>query len=133
MKFKIIYKSHFRVKKTFFKNKKKNIFIKNIIILFFFLKVFLKNFISNFLCLKNKKKYNLLKAPSRHKKFFHQISYDTFIIKIFFKSKTTMLFNNNNCYLMFFKLGKHILKDFGSNTLVKNKYEVTLNTKLILV
>jgi hypothetical protein len=75
------YKSHFNLKKNFLKNNKKQIFSKNIIIFILFSKIFFKNYDLS-VNYKNKKnnKLSILKAPSRHKKFFHQIFMEYFCV-----------------------------------------------------
>jgi len=77
---------------------KKKIFVKNIIIFILFTKIFVKNSTTSFQFKKKKKKnISLLKAPSRHKKFFHQISYEYFYISITIKFNGYM-FNIRDSY-----------------------------------
>lgn len=64
---------------------------------------------------------NLLKAPSRHKKFFHQIFVETFYLKMFlyFDIKAKLCLQTLNTF--FNKLNKIFVK-FGSNTLTRIKF-----------
>ena len=63
------------------------------VVFLLFTKIFFKGCVVNFFFTKNKNSNtNILKAPSRHKKFFHQLFYEYFIIKInFFFKKVTPL------------------------------------------
>ena len=68
-----------------------------------------------------KNSVNILKAPSRHKKFFHQTTFELFTTKIIFNFysflKNKHLLNNiikiiiffNKINLCFFKIGSNIL------------------------
>lgn len=119
---KTTFKSHFKVKKNFKKNKSKFIFVKNIVVLFLFFRIFLKNCQLNLLFSKKKSnKINILKAPSRHKKFFHQTCLESFILKsslrFFIKSKTDYKHT-----ITFFKNLNLIFEKFGSNTLNKTRF-----------
>jgi hypothetical protein len=124
---KTTFKSHFKLKKNFKKNKSKFLFVKNIIIFFLFFKVFFKN-CKLTISYKNKKKLqtSLLKAPSRHKKFFHQICFENFILKtyfyFFFKNKIA---THNS--IIFFKRINLIFEKFGSNVLTKTKLSARFN------
>ena len=85
---KTVFKSHFKIKKNYFKNKSKKIFVKNIFVFLIFSKVFFKNcFVSFFFNKLKLNKINLLKAPSRHKKFFHQIYTEYFQVTFIFRFK----------------------------------------------
>jgi hypothetical protein len=114
------FKSHFKIKKNLCKDSKnleKKIFVKNMFIFLLFSKIFLKNCVVSFFFKTIKKnKTNILKAPSRHKKFFHQIYFEFFQIKFFFRfflkkslniKSTTILFNKFNLFLN--KVGSNIL------------------------
>lgn len=119
---KTTFKSHFKLKKNFKKNKSKFIFVKNIVIFFLFFKVFFKNCsLSLSFSKKKSNQISLLKAPSRHKKFFHQICFENFILKTYFYFffKPNVLYQNT--ILFFLKLNV-IFEKFGSNTLTKTKF-----------
>lgn len=126
---KTTYKSHFFLKKKVFsKNIKKRIFNKNIILFILFSKIFFKKYKLNVLYL-NKKidKFNILKAPSRHKKFFHQVFTEYFCIKFIW-----FIQNNKQCcgIDLFEKLNFIFLK-IGTNTLSRFKFKlIFLNTLL---
>lgn len=118
------FKSHFKIKKNFYKNKKKVIFVKNMVFFFLFTKVFFTNFDTSLMFQKKTlKQLSLLKAPSRHKNFFHQTCIEVFILKIFFyyKCNTTI---SLHYFLNFFKKLNIILKKIGSNTLTRTKFSI---------
>ena len=116
-----------RLKNFLNKGGEKKIFVKNIIIFILFTKIFVKNSTTSFQFKKKKKKnISLLKAPSRHKKFFHQISYEYFYISITIKFNGYM-FNIRDSYwhnLVFFYKLDHIFKKFGSNTLTRTVFKL---------
>jgi hypothetical protein len=124
---KTTFKSHFKIKKDFKKNKNKFIFVKNIVVFLLFFKVFLKN--CNISMVYNKeKKYqtSLLKAPSRHKKFFHQICFEIFSLKVFFYFlKKTKIYYQNNTHL--FKNLNALFERFGSNILNKTRFSTRVS------
>ena len=127
------YKSHFFLKKNFLKkNKKKQIFSKNMVIFILFSKIFLKN-INLSILFTNKKtnKLNILKAPSRHKKFFHQIFMEYFCIKIKWFILTNHKIDLLTCVNIFLKINNIFLK-IGSNTLTRTKFKLIYpNIKLL--
>lgn len=125
---KTTFKSHFRIKKTFSKNKNKSIFVKNIIVFFLFSKIFLKNCRISFF-FKNFKKLqtNILKAPSRHKKFFHQVGFEVFFFKVFFFFNKYVNIPIQHSEIFFLKLNGVFIK-FGTNTLTRVKFLTILNT-----
>ena len=124
------FKSHFKIKKQFLKNKQKTIFVKNIFIFLLFSKIFLKNCRVCFFFLKHKvNQTNILKAPSRHKKFFHQVYFEYFLVKTFFKYKVTSIFLINQTTHLFDLLNIEYLK-IGSNTLTRTKFSTTLPIKI---
>ena len=126
-----MFKSHFKIKKNFKKNFKKKIFIKNTIVFLIFIKIFFKNCIINFFFTKCKNTYtNILKAPSRHKKFFHQVVYEFFTTKVNFKFNNLPLVNLFNLLYNFNKLNLIFLK-LGSNTLTRTRFTVVFDTILI--
>ena len=117
------FKSHFKIKKTQY-DKKKHIFTKNITIFLLFSKVFFKICLVNIKFEKRKKnKTSFLKAPSRHKKYFHQTLFEYFTLKFFF------FFNSlcNISYKKFIKIYKNFYKFFiriGSNTLTHYSFHI---------
>lgn len=118
------FKSHFKIKKNFLKNKCKKIFVKNMFIFLLFTKIFVRGCSVSFF-FKNFKvnKTNILKAPSRHKKFFHQTFYEFFQVKFFFRFN--FLYKNiTNTLLVFNKLNK-IFKKIGSNIL--NRVRISIS------
>ena len=120
---KTTFKSHFKIKKNLKSNLKKKIFVKNIVVFLLFTKIFFKKCSISFLFFKNRKNQtNLLKAPSRHKKFFHQIFYEFFQIKVFFKF-LNLLFNAPEIIPIYKDLNKVFLK-VGSNILTRTKFLV---------
>lgn len=126
---KTTFKSHFKIKKNFKKNLNKFIFVKNIVIFFLFFKVFLSNCkISLMFARKKNRQIDLLKAPSRHKKFFHQVCFEQFILKSFFYFKLSNIIEYNNT-LLFFSTVNAIFEKFGSNTLTKIKFSVRFHMR----
>ena len=128
---KTTYKSHFNFKKNFLKkNKKKQIFSKNVVIFILFSKIFFLNYRLS-ISYNNKKvnKFNLLKAPSRHKKFFHQLFIEYFCIKFvwFFyeNNNTVMVYNSTSCLNIFKKINL-IFSKIGTNTLTRVKFKLIL-------
>jgi hypothetical protein len=123
---KTTYKSHFDFKKNFLKkNKKKQIFSKSIIVFILFSKIFFINYNLNIRYTKQQiLKLNLLKAPSRHKKFFHQIFLEYFCVNfnwcIDLQKKYVDIFM---CINIFLKLNNIFLK-IGTNTLNRNKFKL---------
>ena len=126
---KTTFKSHFKLKK-FIKKDEKKIFVKNMIMFLLFGKVFFKNCKISLLFL-NKKNYytNILKAPSRHKKFFHQLCYETFFLKVFFKFPQNLILDKILSLKLFPLLGKVFLK-IGSNVLTRIKLTVSTKNKI---
>ena len=119
---KATFKSHFKIKKNFKKNLNKFTFVKNIVVFFLFFKVFFKN-LKISLSFSKKKRFqtSLLKAPSRHKKFFHQICFEYFTLKAFFYFLINPTIGLNNVVCFFQKLNT-IFERFGSNVLLKSKF-----------
>ena len=136
---KTVFKSHFKIKRSFLKNSKKKIFVKNMVVFLLFTKIFFKGCVVNFFFTKNRNnKINILKAPSRHKKFFHQLFYEYFIIKVnFFFKKTIRLqqhegSNNlvDNLPLIFLNMNS-IFSKINSNTLSRTKLSTSFNCYLL--
>lgn len=130
---KTVFKSHFKVKKSFKKNLKKKIFIKNTLIFLMFVKIFFKNCSVSFFFTKNKSIYtNILKAPSRHKKFFHQVVYEFFTTKVNFFFKSFFL-----KYVLLsiptFNIINNVFYKIGSNTLTRVKFTAIFKSPLLLV
>lgn len=129
---KTVFKSHFKVKKSFKKNLKKKIFIKNTLIFLMFVKIFFKNCSVSFFFTKNKSIYtNILKAPSRHKKFFHQVVYEFFTTKVNFFFKSFFL-----KYVLLsiptFNIINNVFYKIGSNTLTRVKFTAIFKSPLLL-
>ena len=130
MVIKTVFKSHFKIKRNFNKNSKKKIFVKNMAVFLLFTKIFFTNCTVNFFFTKDTNtNTNVLKAPSRHKKFFHQIFYEYFLVKInFFFSDALNTENLQKCAIS--RLGifneiDTIFKKIGSNTLSRSKMSIS--------
>lgn len=120
------FKSHFKIKGNFSKNRGKRIFVKNMFIFLLFTKIFVKNCLVSFFFKKFiKNKTNILKAPSRHKKFFHQVFYEFFQIKFFFKFK--VVFSGLKVTLKLFKKFNKVFLKIGSNTLNRVKISISFS------
>ena len=116
----------------------KKIFIKNMVIFILLSRSFFKNCEVKLLFLKKSRlASNLLKAPSRHKKFFHQIKIETFFIKIFFKFKYVELKETYNLDsnilnlirdidLIFSKIGSNTLNRLKITTIIRRKHNFDL-------
>lgn len=130
---KTVYKSHFKMKSFLKKRSEKKIFIKNMVIFILLSRFFFKNCEVRLLFLKkNELASNLLKAPSRHKKFFHQIKIETFFVKIFFKFKRSWqeeVFILDSNVLSLIKKLDLVFSRIGSNTLNRLKITTTINQK----
>jgi hypothetical protein len=130
---KSVFKSHFKVKKNFLKKQKnieKKIFVKNMFIFLLFSKIFLKGCLVSFFFKKNKvNSTNILKAPSRHKKFFHQVFYEYFQISFFFKFFLKRYFKINTSMYLFKKIN-NIFNKIGSNTLTRIKISTTIPIRI---
>lgn len=82
-----------------------------------------------FLFFKKKKlKTNLLKAPSRHKKFFHQIVNEVFLIKIFFYFYN-YVYMNSDLLVNLFNHINNIFLNIGSNTLTRTRLSMSTKNK----
>ena len=120
---KTVYKSHFKVKKIFKKHQEKKIFLKNILVYLLFSKFFFKNCNVSFNFFKKKiNKISFLKAPSRHKKFFHQVTTEMFFLKIFFNFKTEIKILDIKNELCVFTHLRKFFNTIGSNTLCRVKF-----------
>ena len=119
---KTIFKSHFKIKKNFLKNKDKKIFVKNIIVFLLFTKIFISSCIVSFFFKKNKVNCtNILKAPSRHKQFFHQVFYEFFQVNVFFSFiKIKSITKTENSIIIFNKINL-VFQKIGTNILTRTK------------
>jgi hypothetical protein len=119
-------KSHFKIKKLLKKSDSKSVFVKNIIIFILFSSIFLKSFKIKLNFFKKRFNYtNILKAPSRHKKFFHQVGYECFLVKVIFYSNAELLLALDiKNSVTFFGGVDTLFQNFGSNTL--NRINFTL-------
>jgi hypothetical protein len=119
---KTIFKSHFKIKKNFLKNKDKKIFVKNIIVFLLFTKIFVSGCVVSFFFKKNKVNCtNILKAPSRHKQFFHQVFYEFFQVNVFFNFiKMKTITKTGNSVVIFEKLNL-VFQKIGTNILTRTK------------
>jgi len=136
LKIKTVFKSNFKICKSIKQNKsKKIIFVKNLTIFLLFSKIFFRNCIVSLHFLKEiKNTINLLKAPSRHKQFFHQVYFEIFKVYVTFsfKKAQNINFNKNNIIHLFKKFNNIFLK-IGSNTLTRVKFSVLFNTEDLLL
>jgi len=130
---KTVFKSHFKMRSILKKKFEKKIFIKNMVVFILLSRSFFKNCKVKLLFLKkNRLASNLLKAPSRHKKFFHQIKIETFFIKIFFKFNYAELketYNLDSNILNLIGDIDLIFSKIGSNTLNRLKITTTIRRK----
>lgn len=80
---------------------------------------------------------NILKAPSRHKKFFHQTTFELFTVKatysFFILAKNPLLLNNIAKAVLLFKKINVCFLHIGSNTLNRIKISICFNIKLNLL
>lgn len=94
------------------------------VVFFLFSKIFFKNcFVSLLFNSKKKKQINILKAPSRHKKFFHQVFFEIFHLKVFFYFNFFYKIPVKLCNSFFVNLNTVFLK-FGTNVLNRVKFLV---------
>ena len=107
----------------------KYIFVKNMVLLLLFSKIYNRSCKMSLLYT-NKKKCitSFLKAPSRHKKFFHQIVLEIFSVKFFFKFLFFKKINYKSNHLVLIKK-KNFFQKVGSNnfTLVKFLISIKIN------
>jgi hypothetical protein len=130
---KTTYKSHFKIKKSLAKNNNKYIFVKNMVVFFLFSKIFFKNCsISLLFNSKKNKQTNILKAPSRHKKFFHQVFYEIFHLKVFFYFNLFHIIPIKFCNSFFTDLNVVFLR-FGTNVLNRVKFLVNFSTNPVFL
>lgn len=95
-------------------------------------KLFLKKTTIN-LNFKKYRKYatNILKSPCRHKKFFHKVVYEYFVVSITYRFLEKKLFSKKfNILKLFRKLNKFY--DFiGTNSLTRTKFLIFFPVQLI--
>lgn len=126
---KTTFKSHFKFKK-FSKKDEKKIFVKNIIIFLLFSKIFFKNCKISLIFLKQQQqRTSILKAPSRHKKYFHQLCHEIFFLKIFFKFPFKVILTKMLSLKLFPILNAIFLK-IGSNILTRIKFTVSTKNQI---
>ena len=137
MLLKVSFKSHFKIKqkKSSLKDSR-YIFTKNIVMFLLLNKIFIKNCLIN-VKFEKFKKFNLtfLKAPSRHKKFFHQIATEYFVLKIFLNFFSIKALPKKKLFFIFYYFNRLFL-GIGSNTLTRFKFTLVslfnFNYKLLL-
>lgn len=134
MKVVLTLKSFFKLQRRAKKFKKDTIHVKGISIFILFSKTFFKSCkVSMFFPKSQKLDLIFLKAPSRHKKFFHETFFEKFKVNIiykvmYFNKKTykheaVILSNVHTTNLTFIKLN-NLFDLFDSNTLAKCKFKV---------
>ena len=132
MNYIIFYKSHFKF--NMFGKRNKKLFLKNILINLFFLKILIINCVVSLQFFKKKQNYlNILKAPSRHKKFVHR-----YFMEFFFVRFSIQMCSLNNCLktnqdiLFFFLLLQRFSSLFTSSLLMQTKVFFSLNVNFNL-
>ena len=125
MNCKIFFKSHFKLNSV--SKRRRKIFLKNIIINLFFLKFLLLNCTITLNFFKNNTNIiNILKAPSRHKKFIHQYLVEFFLIQLTIISNVQkLLYNINHCDVLVYN--KNIIQLYSTivtSLLVQTKIKV---------
>ena len=117
---KVSFKSHFKLKQR--QRDKKKIFTKNILMFLLLTKLFFKELrLTLRLTNKQKSKINILKAPSRHKKFFHQILHEYFNLHIYIYIPIKQTYSLISTQRIFDQLNK-VFQKIGSNTLNRFKF-----------
>jgi len=111
---------------------KKKIIIKNVILFIFLTKFFLKDFTIDM----HFKKYyknivNILKAPCRHKKFFHKLVYEYYTVNIVYKYKKFFTLKKKFETSFFFYNLKNLFNKIGTTSLNRTKILVILPTVLV--
>ena len=131
---KTTYRSHFNLKKNYNKKyTKKQIFVKGIILFLLFSKIFFKNYTLKIRFLKKiKKTTNILKAPSRHKKFFHQVYIEYFSIIFSWFVGNYNIFNIFICIKIFNKINLIFLK-IGTNVLTRIKFKINITNNCYII
>ena len=128
----ISFKSHFKL--NIMRKRSKKIFLKNILINLFFLKVLLIN--CNVKLHFSKKKtniMNILRAPSRHKKFTHQYTFEFFLVKLLLTFPTFLVSNQPNFDIICLFISiKKFSKKFTSSLLVQTKIQIIFNIPITL-
>ena len=87
-----------------------------------FTKIFISSCIVSFFFKKNKVNCtNILKAPSRHKQFFHQVFYEFFQVNVFFSFiKIKSITKTENSIIIFNKINL-VFQKIGTNILTRTK------------
>ncbi len=87
-----------------------------------FTKIFVSGCVVSFFFKKNKVNCtNILKAPSRHKQFFHQVFYEFFQVNVFFNFiKMKTITKTGNSVVIFEKLNL-VFQKIGTNILTRTK------------
>jgi len=127
---KTTFKSHFKIKTAGISKKK--IIIKNVILFIFLTKFFLKDFTIN-MCFKKyyKNIVNVLKAPCRHKKFFHKLVYEYYTVNIVYKYKKLYVLKKKFETSFFFYNLKKFYNKIGTTSLSRTKILVILPIALV--
>ena len=103
------------------------------LIFLLFSKIFFKECKINLLFKKSKEnQISFLKAPSRHKKFFHQTFFEFFQIKFFLNFHLKEKINFYNTQVLFKKLNLVFL-NLGSNLLTRTKFVVSVPFKKLVL
>lgn len=104
----------------------KKIFLKNILINLLFLKILMINCDVKIHFLKQKSEIlNILKAPSRHKKFTHQYFFEFFLVKLYLNfCQFINITINYDDILPYFFLLINISRMFTSSLLVQIKFKI---------
>ena len=98
------------------------------LMLLLFSKIYFKNTSISVIFKKTKTKtISLLKAPSRHKKFFHQFFFEFFFLKFFLKKKIKQ--TSNDTKKKFFFLKKNFFHEIGNNVMVRTKFSTSFDLK----
>ena len=102
--------------------------MKNIIVNLMFLKILLKNCaVSLRFFKKNGGTINILRAPSRHKKFMHQYRFEFFfvILDLTFQNLKLQKLKNSTVVALFLKMVS-LFGLFNSNLLTQTKFNLSL-------
>jgi hypothetical protein len=127
---KTTFKSHFKIK-TAGKLKKK-ILTKNVILFIILSKFFLKDFCINMFFKKCRKNViNVLKAPCRHKKFFHKLTYEYYIVNIVYRYKKEYTLYKKIKMSGFLKRFSRVYNRFGTTSLCRTKLLIIVPSVLV--
>lgn len=125
---KLFFKSFF--KPNIFKKRKKKLFLKNILINLFFFKSLVRFCKFSFYFFKKKSSViNILRAPSRHKKFMHQYISESFYLNInLIFSNTSVKYASISNYIKLFNVLTRLFTALNSNMLTQTKISVSFLT-----